>query len=67
MTPEPPGESDRTLPHGDEDTAAGFRYLAMLAETCGVERIADLGDLPPFPELRARVARGDLPPYQKAP
>jgi hypothetical protein len=29
-----------------------------------VERIADLGDLPPFPELRRRVARGDFPPYE---
>lgn len=47
----------------DEDVAAVLRYLASLAEAVGVERIADLGDLPPYPELRRRVARGDLPPY----
>ena len=50
--------------HADEDATAALTYLASLAEACGVERVADLGDLPPFPELRRRVARGDLPPYR---
>jgi hypothetical protein len=50
-------------PADDEDVAAVFRYLASLAEACGVERVAELGNLPPLPELRRRVARGDLPPY----
>jgi hypothetical protein len=53
-------------PDPDEDVTSALTYLALLAEHAGVERIADLGNLPPMPELRRRVARGDFPPYQAA-